>query len=391
MRPSRQTAVAILAILALLSAFAVPVAAGEPKGLPQVGTDVLAEDSWIVTVAPNVSQGEARRIAREAGGSVGMKYDKALHGFQFRGSADAAAALEGTPGVLSVEPDSALHLQETLPFGIERIGAYDREGTDGAYQQGFRGAGARIAVLDTGIDLDHPDLVDSIDTALGRNCVQPNLPPNDGYGHGTHVAGTAAAPVNGVGVVGVAPEARLVAVKMFDDSGNSSEAYALCALDHIIGLNLDADPSNDISVANMSWGEERAWGDCQSDALHGAICRASDAGIILVAGAGNSAKNAANFVPAAYPEVISVSALSDFDGNRGASAGCRFIADIFWTECDDTFAMFSNYGPVDVIAPGVSIYSTCIGGGCEAGSVNRSTPRNPLSNAMDGDIGSERR
>ena len=159
-----------------------------------------------------------------------------------------------------------------------------------------------------------------------------------------------------------------MAVKMFDDSGNSSEALALCALDHITALNLDADPSNDISVANMSWGEERAWGDCQSDALHGAICAANDAGIILVAGSGNSAKNAANFVPAAYPEVISVSALADFDGERGGSAGCGFIPEILWTECDDTFALFSNYGPVDVIAPGVQVYSTWIGGGWKTSS-----------------------
>jgi subtilisin len=368
MRPSRQTAFAILAILAFLLTYLAPVAAAEPKELPRIGTDELANDSWIVTLAPNVEPGGARRIAREAGGRIGLRYEEALHGFQFQGSAQAAAALQQSPGVISVEPDSALYLQETLPFGIERIGAYEPENPNGAYQQGFRGAGARIAVLDTGIDLDHPDLVGSIDGALGKNCVNPALPPNDGYGHGTHVAGTAAAPLNDVGVVGVAPEARLVAVKMFDDAGNSSEALALCALDHIIALNVDADPSNDVTVANMSWGEERAWGDCQSDALHGAICAADAAGIILVAGSGNSAKNAGNFVPAAYPEVISVSALADFDGERGGLAGCGFIPELLWNECDDTHAVFSNFGPVDVIAPGVQVYSTWIGGGWKTSS-----------------------
>ena len=102
---------------------------------------------------------------------MGLRYEEALHGFQFHGSVQAAAALEQSPGVVSVEADTALYLQEKLPFGIERIEAYEPENPNGAYQQGFRGAGARIAVLDTGIDLDHPDLVDSIDGALGKNCL----------------------------------------------------------------------------------------------------------------------------------------------------------------------------------------------------------------------------
>jgi fibronectin type 3 domain-containing protein len=189
--------------------------------------------------------------------------------------------------------------------------------------------------------------------------VNPTLPPNDGYGHGTHTAGTAAAPINGVGVAGIAPQARLVAVKMFDDAGNSSEAWALCAIDYIVGLNQDADPANDIDVANMSWGEQRAWGDCASDALHGAVCRAEAAGIIQVAGAGNSATDAGSFVPAAYPEVVSVSAIADFDGKRGGLAGCKLIIDLLANECDDSLAVFSNYGAsVEVTAPGVNVYST---------------------------------
>jgi subtilisin family serine protease len=165
-------------------------------------------------------------------------------------------------------------------------------------------------------------------------------------------------------VVGVAPDARLVPVKVFDDAGNSAESIVLCGLDHVVELNTDAVTTNDVDVANMSWGESRAWGDCASDALHGAICRASAANVILVAGAGNSAVDAGTFVPAAYPEVISVSALSDFDGYPGGAAGCGFVPSLFWIECDDTFAFFSNSGAsVDVIAPGVNVYSTWAGGG----------------------------
>ena len=364
MRPSRHPVVVLFAAALLLVTVISPAAATDAPG------DAPARDSWIVTLANGANPSvDAPGLARAAGGRIGHVYVNALHGFQFHGSARAAAALEHRPQVVSVQADIPLSLAETLPFGIERVSAYGLGGTVGAYQAGFRGNGARIAILDTGIDLDHPELAASIDGALGKNCMTAGAAPNDGHGHGTHVSGTAAAPINGVGVAGIAPQARLAAVKMFTDAGTSSEAAALCALDHIIGLNLDADPANDIDVANMSWGEQRAWGDCASDALHGAICRAHDAGIILVAGAGNSSVDAANFVPAAYPEVISVSALADFDGDPGGRAGCGFVTDLLAQECDDTFAFFSNRGPsVDVIAPGVKIYSSWAGGGWKTSS-----------------------
>jgi subtilisin family serine protease len=178
------------------------------------------------------------------------------------------------------------------------------------------------------------------------------------------VSGTAAAPLNGVGVVGVAPGATLVAIKMFDDAGNSSEALSLCALDRVTELNTDTNPNNDIDVASMSWGDHRSWGTCASDPLHGAICAARASGAILVAGAGNDAEDAGDFVPAAFPEVISVSGLTDFDGQPGGLQGCQFVQSLFWFECDDTMAFFSDFGlSVDVIAPSVNVYSTWTGGG----------------------------
>jgi subtilisin family serine protease len=368
MRPSRHPVLILLAVVSLLVTVMTPVAATDSGGGSARAAE--ASDSWIVTLAPDVDpSADASDLARAAGGRAGHTYLHAIHGFQFRGSAEAAAALERSPRVISVQADRPISLTETLPFGIERVRAYGLGGTTGAYQAGFRGNGARIAVLDTGIDLDHPELAASIDGALGKNCMTVGAAPNDGYGHGTHVAGTAAAPINGVGVAGIAPQARLVAVKMFTDSGTSSEAAALCALDHVIALNRDADPANDVDVANMSWGEQRAWGDCASDALHGAICNAHAAGIILVAGAGNSATDAGTFVPAAYPEVTSVSALADFDGEPGGLAGCGFVLELFAQECDDTFAFFSNRGPsVDVIAPGVMVYSSWAGGGWQTSS-----------------------
>ncbi len=351
--------------------------AKSPPTLPSQGSDALARDSWIVMLEDGADVGRAKRMARRAGGDLGLVYEHALAGFQFKGSASAAAALRQNPRVASVQADRPVYLTETLPFGVDRVYAWSFTGpSDGAYQAGFRGAGARIAVLDTGIDLDHPDLAASIDNASGKNCLNTALAPNDGHGHGTHVAGSAAAPLNGTGVVGVAPEAQLVAIKMFDDFGNSSEALSLCAIDHVTALNTDADPANDIDVANMSWGEHRPWGDCVTDPLHRAICNGRAAGVVFVGGAGNDARDGGQFVPAAFWEVISVSGLSDFDGKPGRLGGCQFVPSLFFTECDDTLAFFSDWGPaVDVIAPGVNVYSTWAAGGYKVeNGTSMSTP-----------------
>jgi len=354
---TRRALAAAAAALLLVSLFAGPATAVPSNG--------PGEHSWIVTLKPGVdSRDRGPGLATEAGGRIGLVYRKAINGFQFFGSDAAAAALQHNPNVQAVAADHPVFLTETLPNGIKRIGAYVPATPGGAYQNGYRGAGARIAIIDTGIDLTHPDLAASIDLASGKNCVDSSLPPDDGYGHGTHVAGSAAAPLNGVGVVGVAPEATLVPIKVFDDAGNSSEALVLCGLEQVISLNTDADPANDIDVASMSFGESRTWGDCATDALHGAICRAAATGMVLVGGAGNSTTDAGSFVPAAFPEVISVSALADFDGKPGGLAGCGLVPDLFAIECDDTLAFFSNYGPsVDVIAPGVAVYSDWKDGG----------------------------
>jgi subtilisin len=355
-RASRTTATGV-SLLFLLTLVAGPSTVGAQQ--PSATT------SWIVTLAPGVEAPEkAPGLAQAAGGRIGLVYTHALNGFQLLGSAAAADALRRNPSVQSVTPDYTVALTETLPYGVKRVDAFVSGAPGGAYQAGYRGNGARIAIIDTGIDLDHPDLASAIDVAGGKNCVNELLPPDDGYGHGTHVAGTAAAPLNGTGVVGVAAEATLLPVKVFDDSGNSSESLVLCGLNHVIGLNSDGDPANDVDVASMSFGESRPWGACGTDALHTAICNAAATGMVLVGGAGNSSADAGTFVPAAFPEVISVSGLADFDGQPGGLAGCGYVADLFWFECDDTFAFFSNRGSsVDVIAPGVQVYSTWKDGG----------------------------
>ena len=95
------------------------------------------------------------------------------------------------------------------------------------------GTAVHIAIVDTGIKLDHVDLAQNIDAADGVNCINPGQPPNDDHGHGTHVAGTAAAAFNGQGVVGMATDAKLIPIKVLNSTGFGTDAQVICGLDHV--------------------------------------------------------------------------------------------------------------------------------------------------------------
>jgi subtilisin family serine protease len=208
-----------------------------------------------------------------------------------------------------------------------------------------------IAILDTGI-ASHTDLSIYRATNCARgpwwtgSCKDGSAP--DGNGHGTHVAGTAAAKDNGNGVVGVAPGARLWAVKVLNDQGSGYMSWIAAGVDWVTKY------ANDIEVANMSLGCE-----CTSQALNDALTRSANAGVVYVVAAGNNAKDASTFSPANHDRVIAVSAVADFDGKAGGAGAATCRADQ-----DDTLADFSNYGSiVDIAAPGVCITSTWPGGG----------------------------
>lgn len=225
------------------------------------------------------------------------------------------------------------------------------------------GAGIEVAVVDTGIQLDHPDLKGNI--LGGRNCTSASAAAyGDQNGHGTHVAGTIAALNNSIGVVGVAPSAKLWAIRVLDKNGSGSWSTVICGLD-VVTANAPKNGGN-IRVANLSLGgggsSDNNCGNSNNDALHKAICRARDAGVTVVVAAGNSGINAANSVPAAYDDaVITVSALVDTNGIPGGGGSSTTHG------ADDTFASFSNFGsPVDIGAPGVLINSTWIGSSYKA-------------------------
>lgn len=292
--------------------------------------------------------------ASAMGAVVHDVYRHALHGYAASMSARTAAALAEDPQVQSVQQDQWVHAtDQVVPTGVDRVDAdlSPTAGIDGADTR----VDADVAVIDTGIDPYHPDL--NVYRAGGTNCWLPLLPPTDLHGHGTHVAGTIGALDNGAGVVGVAPGVRLWPVQVLSPFGVGSISSVICGIDYVT-QNADR-----IDVANLSLGsagtDDGNCGRTNGDTLHQAICNSVARGVTYTVAAGNDHADAAQTVPAAYDEVITVSALADFDGKPGGlgQSTCR-------TDQDDTFADFSNYGPdVDLIAPGVCIRSTYLNGG----------------------------
>jgi subtilisin len=214
---------------------------------------------------------------------------------------------------------------ETLSWGIDRVDA------DVAHTNGETGNGADIAIIDTGIDDDHPDLQTNVDAGKayvkcrGRNC---NYPWSDDNDHGSHCAGIADAVDNTEGVIGVSTEATLHAVKVLDKSGSGSFS------DVAAGVEYTADQGWD--VGSMSLGASSG-----SQTVKDACRYAYDNGVLLVAAAGNSGpcSDCVGY-PAAYPTVIAVSSTTETDSLSG----------------------FSSTGPeVELAAPGSNIYSTVIG------------------------------
>lgn len=331
---------------------------------PVKAGDLDASDRWIVVL--RAGRGLAAAAARADG--LGVHRDRAFNGavrgYAARLSTAQLALLRADPNVETVVPDDIVSLAgQTIPTGVHRAGGLLSpiariDGQDGRVN-------ADVAIVDTGIDPRHPDL----NVAGGVSCSTTSptawFDPN---GHGTHVAGIVGALDNGIGVVGAAPGVRLWSVRILDTAGNGLLSWYVCGLDWIAAQRDPTDSTRPLLEAvNMSVAkagrDDSNCGYTNSDVLHRAICRVVEAGITVVAAAGNNSTSAAGLVPAAYNEVITVSALADTDGRPGGLGGHACYS---WNsyDADDTFANFSNYGSdVDLIAPGKCILSTLPGGG----------------------------
>lgn len=298
---------------------AVELSEGEPytqkiKKVKEVGQGIL----------------KARGASADA---LGFAYGHALKGFSAKLSAAEAKALREDARVAYVEADKVISLgkpaggggttqpAQVTPYGIARVGTGD-------------GTGKTAWIIDTGIDLTHPDL--NVDVARSKSFLTSGAnyaSPNDGNGHGTHVSGTIAAKNNSIGVVGVAANASVVAVRVLDSRGSGSNSGVIAGVDYV-GANGKAG-----DVANMSLGGG------VSQALDDAVLRASAGGVLFALAAGNETDDANNHSPARVngANIFTISAMNN----------------------TDTWASFSNFGnpPVDYCMPGVNIQSTWMGGG----------------------------
>jgi subtilisin len=290
----------------------------------------------------------AERAARDAADRVHrvLDWDGGKKTITLTLPEQAARNLRKRSGVRYVEENGLMHAvsidadDSEVPWGIDRVDAekaHDGGETGGDNTDGE--GGADIAIIDTGIDDDHPDLADNLATPLGdttnhkafvdcrgSNC---NYPWSDDDDHGTHCAGVADALDNGEGVVGVSTEATLHAVKVLDNRGSGSFS------DVAAGIEWVADQGYD--VGSMSLGASSG-----SQTVKDACEYAYGKGVLLVGAAGNSGpcSDCVGY-PAAYSEVIAVSA----------------------TNKEDNLADYSSTGPeVELAAPGSNIYSTVIGG-----------------------------
>jgi subtilisin family serine protease len=339
--PAHDTDPAVLQAIAATH----PEASGKPEPPTPPGEVPKAGDipgAWLVQLKPDQpTRDVALEHAQTHHADVTHIYTAAVQGYSANMTDADAAAVAADARVLNVRRDRLVTGQaESIPRGVRRIGGASAASS-------IADIDVDVAVIDTGISA-HPDL----NIAGGTNCNGSGTSFADGDGHGTHVAGTIGARNNGSGVVGVAPGARLWAVRVLDNNGNGSLSNVVC------GLNWVAARASTIEVANESLGGPGSDGPCSSDIEHQAVCDMVAAGVTDVVAAGNEHANAANSTPAAFDQVITVSALADLDGLTGGLApnGCG--------DQDDTFASFSNYGAdVDVIAPGVCINSTQPGGG----------------------------
>jgi subtilisin len=316
------------------------------------GAGADARTYVVVLKSGTDAEGVVRAHDRLQGTTMLHTYSHALDGYAATLAPRAVKAIRRDPRVADVVVDRPLRLEaQTEPTGVRRIRARP------APRESARAA-VSVAVIDTGIDLDHPDLR----VVPGRNCIAPAALPDDDSGHGTHVAGTIGARDDRNGVVGVAPGVKLVAVKAFDASGRGSFATALCAIDWVTAN------AAVVRVANLSFGYtgrvSSSNPDCSNrnaDPLHTAICRSVLAGVTYVASMGNEAEDGARHLPSAYEEVIAVSGLADSDGSPGGKGGPPSCLP---AEVDDTFLDFSNWGDtVELAAPGACLLSTTKNGG----------------------------
>jgi subtilisin len=287
------------------------------------------DENKIIVFKEGMDQDAKQKAVKDAGGVL-LKHLDLVNGAAVRLPSSLENQLRSSSLVEGIYPDVVVRVSgrftaapskstQEIPWGIQRIGAPE------AWPR-FTGNGVRVAVMDSGIDFHHPDLKRNIKG--GFNAINHRQGFDDDFGHGTHVAGTIAALNNHFGVVGTGYKISLYGVKVIDSTGTGLLS------DVIEGLNWSV--KNHMQVVNMSIETSE-----DSPPLRMAIAKTYAAGVVIVASAGNSGTpdaplNGPTSYPAAYPQVIAVSAVDQ----------------------DGSFASWSNYGKIELCAPGVDVLST---------------------------------
>lgn len=280
----------------------------------------------IVMFREGVSRKLMEKAVKDAGGTP-VRHIGLINAVVAYFETDTSKELLNHPGVAEVAEDGVAYMigsqepkpqpVQSTPWGIERIRASGK-------WEATKGKSTLVCVIDSGIQTAHPDLAGL--TAGGENLLDSAKSIEDEIDHGTHVSGTIAALNNEIGVVGVNPYgSKIFAAKVFGNEGRTSWSTVAAAIDSCV--------RNKTRVINMSLG-----GSSDNSAIAASVKKAYEAGLVIVAAAGNN--NGKVSYPAAYSEVIAVAA----------------------SDKNDKRAYFSNYGKeVDYIAPGVGIPSTITG------------------------------
>ena len=320
----KRLSIVVLAVAALLLFVAAPPVLGGNHG---VGEGKAEKIPVLIGFTQQPGPNE-EALVRKHGGDIKYTY-RLVPAIAASLPAGAIEGLGKNPKVTSIDPDGQVQaIDDELDntWGVKHIGAGI------VHDNPNKGTGVKVAIVDSGIDYTHPDL--DANFAGGHDFANDDPDPMDDNGHGTHVAGTVAAEDNDSGVVGVAPEASLYALKVLSASGSGSWSDIIAALDWAV--------DNGIQVTNNSYGS----GTNPGGTVQAAFDNSAAAGILHVAAAGNSGnpKGKGNNVgyPARFDSVIAVAATNEND-NR---------------------ASFSSTGEaVELAAPGVAINSTKLGGG----------------------------
>jgi subtilisin family serine protease len=315
------TSLATAALVGGLTSLPAQAAPAEGKVLA-AGSPTAIKDSYIVTLKKNAglkaASSAGKSLIKEYGGSVNKTFGTALNGYAATLSATEAKRLAADPAVASVEQNQRVKMdatQSSAPWGLDRIDQTSLPLSGTYTYPDTAGSGVTVYVIDTGVRITHQQIAGR--ATNGYDAVDGDNVAQDGNGHGTHVATTIAG-----STYGVAKSAKIVAVRVLNNSGSGTTAGVVAGIDWVTANHSGP------SVANMSLGGG------VSTALDTAVRNSISSGVTYAVAAGNSSTNASSSSPARVAEAITVGA----------------------TTSSDARASYSNYGSVlDIFAPGSSI------------------------------------